>query len=67
MGIPPNMGSADQERLSHKLRGEVRRLAGIDFTKTWSNFERGETEEMVKSITTPLPLILFPQILIESR
>ena len=37
------MGSADQERLSHKLRGEVRRLAGIDFTKTWTNFERGET------------------------
>ena len=66
MGITPDMGSTDQERLSRRRRGEVCRLAGIDFTKTWTNLEHGEREQMVKSILAPFPLILFSQILNES-
>ena len=66
MGITPDMGSTDQERLSRRRWGEVRRLAGMDFTKTWTDLEHGEREQMVKSISAPFPLILFSQILIES-
>ena len=69
MGITADMESTAQERLSRKFRGEVRRLAGIDFTKTWTDLEHeGKTDDMIMSISTPLLLqvILFAPILIES-
>ena len=69
MGITAYMESTAQERLSRKFRGEVRRLAGIDFTKTWTDLEReGKTDDMIMSISIPLLLqvILFAPILIES-
>ena len=68
MGITADMESTAQERLSRKFRGDVRRIAGIDFAKTWTNLEHeGETEDMIMSISTPLPLILFPPILMAGR
>ena len=46
MGIGANVDSKSQEVQSRDLRREVRRLAGIDFSKTWTELEtKGKQKE----------------------
>ena len=68
MGITADMDSRSQEQLSRDLRRDVRRLACIDFKKTWTELKgEGKTEEMTDSMPTPLPLVLLPALLIRCR
>ena len=54
MGISADVDSMSQEVQSRDLRREVRALAGIDFTKTWTELENeGKTEGMISSTSTP--------------
>ena len=54
MGIAADVDARIQEKQSRIFRRVVRNLAGIDFTKTWTQLERdGETEDMISSISPP--------------
>ena len=66
MGISADLDGKTQEQQSRDFRREVRRLAGIDFSKTWTELEReGKTEAMICSISPPTPpSSQFPTILI---
>lgn len=56
MGISADLDSRTQEQQSREFRREVRRLAGIDFSKTWTELEKeGKTEAMICSILPPPP------------
>ena len=54
MRIGAGVDSKSQEVQSRDRRREVRRLAGIDFSKTWTELENeGKTEGMISSTSTP--------------
>ena len=51
VGISANLDKQTQERMSRDFRRDVRQLAGIDFSKTWTQLEsEGRTEDMINSI-----------------
>lgn len=57
MGITADLDAKTQVQQSRSLRREVRRLSGIDYSKTWKQLENeGKTEDMIDSISPPLLL-----------
>ena len=60
MGISADLDPKLQEELSREFRKEVRKLANIDFAKTWTQLSReGKTEGMISSKSTlPFPFAM---------